>query len=312
MTSVPHQPQARSRCQAEQKWTVLMWTGWISTASQLLRDLRKREWLLETMEAQRRLSAAAAAIERRGGLSRQEFLDCYYAAHRPVILTGEMSDWPALSRWTPEYLKRRIGSKVIEFQGDRTKDPHYEIDVDAHRREMPFDQFIDLICPAGSGNDAYITANNSARNREALAALHGDLGFPDKFLLRQTDNPNGMMWIGPAGTLTVLHHDLTNNLIAQLVGRKRILVLPASEVGKLYNHIYVFSSIIDLQDPKLSLAQFPRLKDARVYYVTLMPGEMIFLPIGWWHQVRSIDFSVTITYTYFLWPNDAYKNFPSA
>ena len=43
-----------------------------------------------------------------------------------------------------------------------------------------------------------------------------------------------------------------------------------------------------------------------------MPGEMIFMPLAWWHQVRSIDFSVTITYTNFRWPNDGYRDFPAA
>jgi hypothetical protein len=277
--------------------------------AQIIRDLRRREWLLETVEGQHALSTAR--IERRNGLGREEFLHRYYAANRPVILTGEMTDWPALTRWTPDYLKRAIGSKPIEFQGERSKSPQFEVYKDAHRREMPFDQFIDLVSHPHIGNDAYITAYNSARNADALSALHGDLGFPEKFLSREVEQPNGMMWIGPAGTLTSLHHDLTNNLIAQVVGRKRLLVLPAAEVGKVYNHLHVFSQIADLEDPALDLKRFPHLADARVYPVTLMPGEMIFMPVAWWHQVKSIDFSVTITYTNFLWPNEAYKNFPA-
>jgi hypothetical protein len=280
--------------------------------SQALLDLRKREWLLETLERQRGLSTQSATIERRAGLGSDEFLERYYAANRPVILTGEMSGWPALAKWTPEYLKRAVSSKTIEFQGDRSKSDRFEIHKDAHRREMPFDQFIDLVSRPGAGNDAYLTAYNSARNAEAISMLHPDLGFPEKFLSRDVEQPNGMMWIGPAGTLTSLHHDLTNNLIAQVVGRKRLLVLPASEVGKLYNHLHVFSEISDLEDPSLTLAQFPRLEHARFTEVTLMPGEMIFMPLAWWHQVRSIDFSVTITYTNFRWPNDGYKDFPAA
>jgi hypothetical protein len=280
--------------------------------SQALLDLRKREWLLETLERQRALSAQDATIERRAGLSSDEFLDRYYAANRPVILTGEMSGWPALAKWTPDYLKQAVGSKTIEFQGDRSKSERFEIHKDAHKRELPFDQFIDLVSQPGAGNDAYLTAYNSARNTEAISMLHPDLGFPDKFLNRDVEQPNGMMWIGPAGTLTSLHHDLTNNLIAQLVGRKRLLVLPASEVGKLYNHLHVFSEISDLEDPALTLARFPRLEHARFTEVTLMPGEMIFMPLAWWHQVRSIDFSVTITYTNFRWPNDGHRDFPAA
>jgi ribosomal protein L16 Arg81 hydroxylase len=120
-----------------------------------------------------------------------------------------------------------------------------------------------------------------------------------------------MMWIGPAGTVTSLHHDLTNNFIAQLVGRKRITILSASEVGKLYNQRHVFSEIPDLEDSTVDLSQYPRLVEACLCDIILEPGEIVFMPVGWWHQVKSLDFSVTVTYTNFLWPNDAHLTYPS-
>jgi hypothetical protein len=273
--------------------------------------LRKREWLLETLERQRALATSTIAIERRAGLSPQEFLERYYAVNRPVILKGEMDDWPALQRWTPDYLKAKVGSRIVEFQGERTSDEDFERRKDAHKRSGPFDAFIDRIQKPGAGNDAYITAYNSAANREALSPLDDDLGFLDKFLTREVANPHGMMWIGPAGTKTSLHHDLTNNFIAQIVGRKRLKIAPASEAGKLYNDVHVFSQIADLEDPALDLKRFPRLADVRVYDVTLEPGEIIFMPLAWWHQVTALDFSVTITSTNFRWPNDAHVGYPS-
>jgi len=45
------------------------------------------------------------------------------------------------------------------------------------------------------------------------------------------------------------------------------------------------AEISDLEDPALTLAQFPRLERARFTEVTLMPGEMMFMPLAWWHQV---------------------------
>lgn len=272
--------------------------------------LAKREWLLETLESQRDLAPSLIGIERRAGLGTQEFMERYYAANRPVILTGEMADWSALVRWTPQYLKAKIGARPVEYQGERNLDPHFEMNKDAHQREAPFESFIDQILQPGAGNEAYLTAYNSDRNSEALSVLNQDLGFLDKFLDRSAANPFGMMWIGPAGTVTSLHHDLTNNFIAQLVGRKRVKLVPSSEVGKLYNHHHVFSEIPDLEDPAIDLARYPRLSEVRIYDVVLEPGEIIFMPLGWWHQIKSLDFSVTITYTNFLWRNDYFSSFP--
>ena len=266
--------------------------------------LAKREWLLETLERQRDLAPIAVGIERRADIEPDEFLERYYAANRPVILTGAMADWPALRLWTPDYLKAAVGSRIVEYQGDRIADPRFEMDKDAHRREGPFDAFIDHITKPGAGNDAYITAYNSARNRDALSALEGDLGFIGSLLDKSADQPNGMMWIGPVDTFTALHHDLTNNLIAQVVGRKRLLVLPASEVGRVYNDTHVFSAIPDLEAASLDREVFSRLAGARAYEVILEPGEALFVPFAWWHQVKSLSFSVTVTYTTFRWPND--------
>jgi len=273
--------------------------------------LSKREWLLEALERQRALAPGGGAIERRSGMGTQEFLEHYYAPARPVILCGEMEDWPALTRWTPAYLQTLIGSALVEYQGERIANPRFEMDKDRHRRAAPFDRFIDSITGADSGNDAYITAFNSTHNQEALAPMAQDVGFLDKFLTRDAAMPGGMPWIGPAGTLTSLHHDLTNNFIAQLVGRKQVTLLPAAQVGRLYNHQHVFSQITDLDDPDLDRARYPRLEDATLYEVVLAPGEILFMPLGWWHQVKALDFSVTTTFTNFRWPNDAYAAYPA-
>lgn len=276
----------------------------------LVLTIAKRDWLLETLERQRDLAPRLVQIERRGGLRADEFLERYYAANRPVILTGEMDGWPALRRWTPAYLKATVGSAPIEYQGGRLANARFESEKDAHRRQAPFDAFIDLISRRDAGNDAYLTAYNSERNFEALRSLQADLGFLRKFLSPDGAHPNGMMWIGPAGTVTPLHHDLTNNFIAQVVGRKRLRLLPPSETGKVYNGRHVFSDLPNLEGP-IDGKRFPRVAGARIAEVVLGPGDIIFMPLAWWHQVTSLDFSVTITYTNFRWPNDASKTYPT-
>jgi len=276
----------------------------------LRRDLARREWLLDAMERHRALLPLSDQIERRANLGRDEFLERYYAQNRPVILTGEMADWPALTRWTPQYLRAAVGAAPVQYQGERSTNERFEMEKDRHLRTMPFDRFIDMIAAGSTGNDAYITAYNSASNAAALASLSRDLGALDKFLAQSPETPQGMMWIGPAGTITSLHHDLTNNLIAQIVGRKRLKVVPAAHTSKLYNNRHVFSEITDLEDPALDRARFPKLAQAKIYDVDLAPGEIIFMPLGWWHQVRALDFSVTVTYTNFIWPNDAHSSYP--
>jgi hypothetical protein len=242
-------------------------------------------------------------VPRVAGLSSEDFLDLFYAPGRPVVIEGEMPDWPALG-WTPEALREKVGAAPVEYQGGREGSPFFELFKDDHKCRLPFDQYLDLIA-SGSANDSYLTAYNSAATAAALAPLERDLGHLGKYL---APGP-GMMWIGPAGTFTPLHHDLTNNLLAQIVGRKRVILLPPSETRHLANHRHVFSDVHDVTD-EACLAKYPSAREARRFEVDLKAGDLLFIPVGWWHQVRSLEFSVMLTYTNFLWPNDASLSFP--
>lgn len=175
---------------------------------------------------------------------------------------------------------------------------------------MAFDQFISTI-ETTPGNDLYLTAYNSANNAAALAPLTADLGTIPAILNHEEGEPAGMLWIGPEGTFTPLHHDLTNNLLVQLVGRKRIILASPAETPKLYNHIHVFSEVGDITNPSIDFNAFPKLKEVRTLEIVLDAGEALFLPIGWWHQVEALDFSVSMTYTNFRWPNEGYREHPS-
>nr|XP_020477059.1 jmjC domain-containing protein 7-like isoform X2 [Monopterus albus] len=42
-----------------------------------------------------------------------EFYRDWICPNKPCIIRNAFSHWPALSRWTPEYLREKVGSKVI-------------------------------------------------------------------------------------------------------------------------------------------------------------------------------------------------------
>jgi hypothetical protein len=268
----------------------------------------KLEWLLTSLERQRAL-AGEAVIPHGPPMPSEAFRDRHYAVNRPVVMQGALQGWSALARWTPDYLKAVVGAAPVQVQLDRTADADFERHMAAHANMLAFDAFIDRISRPDAGNEAYLTAYNAAANAEALAPLHADLGFLDAYLSRDVAEPHGMMWIGPRGTFTPLHHDLTNNLLLQLVGRKVLLLAAPGETPRLYNDHHVYSRVRDLTEPDI-VDRFPKLDGVRVHRVQLNPGDALFIPLGWWHQVKALDFSVTITHTNFLWPNDASAHYP--
>lgn len=267
--------------------------------------LSKHEWVLDVYRTLRRQTAGSDALERRHKLSRDEFYRDYYLQNKPVIITGMLDDWPALEKWSLDYFRERTGAAEVEVQMGRSSDSDYEINSTRLRSRMPFSDYIDLLAATEGSNDFYMTANNSSQNRVALGKLWEDIGRLPEYL-----NPNsvddGFLWIGPKGTRTPLHHDLTNNFMAQIMGSKRIKLIPAFETARVYNHRHCFSQVdafnIDYQ-------RFPMMREVQLLDFTLERGELLFLPVGTWHCVEGLQTSVTVTMINFLPENNFSKRY---
>ena len=269
-------------------------------AQLLLNRLRKRDWLLASYRKLNRLHPASGAIERRHRLSRQEFLEGYYSTNRPVIITGMMDDWPALRKWNVDYFAETLGDRTIDVQSGRTSGDNYEVESEKFTVTVTFSQFLERVRAAGVTNDFYLTANNSSRNRKALAELWDDIvPFPEYL---DGDSPSdGFFWMGPAGTITPFHHDLTNNFMAQVLGRKRVRIAPSWDMPLMHNHHHVFSRVDGRLTPPMPR---PGPDQPQILECVLEPGEVLFLPVGCLHFVEGLDVTVTISFTNFAFDND--------
>jgi hypothetical protein len=271
--------------------------------------LARRDWLLDTQRRLRALAPQTEGVMRVVGVTAAEFLEEFYAANRPVILGDVAQGWPARS-WSSDVLKQKVGSAMVEVQARRSESADFERFKEAHCIDMPFNLFIDRVKEEG-GNDLYLTAFNARSNGPTLATLYEDLGDVPGLLDDADAGKHGMLWLGGEGTFTPLHHDLTNNLLVQLVGRKQVVLMAPAETPRLYNDHHVFSQVHDVLAPYLDLKKFPLLDGVRYQALDLAPGDALFIPVGWWHQVRSLDFSASATFTNFVWPNDYVAGFRS-
>src|SRR5206468_2367912 len=106
------------------------------------------------------------------------------------------------------------------------------------------------------------------------------------------DPLNGFFWLGPAGTITPFHHDLTNNFMAQVIGRKRVRIAPSWDMPLMANDYHVFSRVDGRETPP---SPRPALDAPQILECILHPGEILFLPIGCLHFVEGLDISVTVS-----------------
>ncbi len=254
------------------------------------------------------LAPNSQSIERKPNISRADFLENYYAKNIPLILTDITKNWQALSLWNPEYLKENYGQVEIEVQSDRNSDRLYEINVDKHRQKMQMADYADNVVNGGATNNYYMVANNGNIEKTALRGLLNDIQIFPEYLDPQNINGTTFFWFGPAGTITPLHHDPVNLIFVQVYGRKVWKIIPPYFTHRLYNYRGVFSEV-DLENPDYE--KYPLFHQVPIIEVTLNPGDAIFMPVGWWHTVKSLDVSISMSFTNFVFPNKYEWKYPA-
>ena len=275
----------------------------LTMVARLAREVAKRDWVLGI---QRRLAELSTAdpVPTVDEVDAEIFLQRFYAVNRPVRLTGMVDHWPALRLWSLDYFEQKLGDAPVELQGERESAADYELYKFRHRRMLPMRDVVAAIRRFDSTNEFYVTAFNDTTNKHSLAPLWDDLG--EIAILAPTGGRDGFFWMGPKGTVTPLHHDLTNNLLVQLVGRKRVRLVPPWELPRVRNTVHCFSEL-GLDDLDSGRGDVPASLEC-----VIGPGEALFLPVGWWHHVEALDVSVSMSYTNFPAANDFVAGHPEA
>jgi Cupin-like domain len=272
-----------------------------AAALAVVERLRRLEAVLDVQGALGALSPAASRIPRRHELGGPQFLAQHYAPGRPVILTDVADRWPARRRWTAEYLKSVLGDVVLEVMTGRDADAAYEINSHLHRTQMRFGDYVDRVLAESPTNDLYLVANNQFFSTDEAAELIHDVVIDGRYLDPDGWRSGTFLWFGPAGTVTPLHHDALNVLLVQVSGRKRVRLISPLYSHRLYNTIGVYSDV-DPAHPDTAGAH-PRFAGVPQLEVVLQPGEALFIPVGWWHHVESLDVAISVSQTNFRFPN---------
>lgn len=293
-----------SAAEAHNEIQAALHSPYLQGARRLANRVAKRDWVLNIQSQLNRLGDDG--IPRRERLSGDEFLQQHYRTNRPVIITGMLEHFAARSKWNLDYFAQRFSDRMVEVQFGRNADPQYELNSIAHKRQIPFGEYVGMVRDCGSSNDFYMTANNDSKNRESLKELWEDVGTLPEYL-NESGSGSGFFWFGPKGTITPFHHDLTNNFMSQILGRKRVKLIAPCDLPKVYNQRHCFT---DIDAKAVDLKRFPAMTGVTIHDVELAPGEILFLPVGWWHHVEALDTSVTLASTNFRWNNDFYTSYP--
>ncbi len=198
----------------------------------------------------------------------------------PFLMSGVVARWP-LSALTPHTLRERYSHLQVRARvGDYISTAFAP---DRAMQDMSMLEYLELVAAGTQDLPPYLG------NLE-LRELNGLCHWPTYFA--KMGPPR--FWIGPAGTVTPLHCDYDDNIFAQVWGSKRIFLAPPHHDVFLYPseaNAILFGSPFDPEAP--DYAQFPLARQATTIECIVHPGDMLYVPAGWYHQVRALTFSLS-------------------
>ena len=220
-------------------------------------------------------------------LDPQEFLRNYIRTNTPVKMTGMMDDWPAMEKWSFEFFSQLgADARVLLEEGNVMQD-------ETQFRNDSFSDFIEaLMTEEADVGQAYLSV---FRIFDQFPELRSDVDFSILDQHKIKSSTSG--WIGPAGTVTGYHIDWGDNILAQVCGRKCVHLASPKETPNMYpgKKFDQGTTISDVNMDEYDEQRFPRFANVQHERIILHPGEMVFIPRGWWHHVRSLDRSISVS-----------------
>lgn len=244
-----------------------------------VRGVSSIDAMREAIKRAARVLPAITEVPRVGRLDAAAFR-ARAAAGLPFLIPGMVKHWP-LAALTPAALRERYSHLPVRARvGDYV---NTAFAPDRAMRDMSMLDYLELVAAGTPGLPPYL-GNLELRELNSLChwpAYFGKMG-PPRF------------WIGPAGTVTPLHCDYDDNIFAQLWGSKRIFLSPPHHDAFLYPsqaNAILFGSPFDPEAPDYD--QFPLARQATMIDVMVEAGDMLYVPAGWYHQVRALTFSLS-------------------
>lgn len=227
-------------------------------------------------------------------------------AQAPVLLKQQIADWPIvqLAKQSHSELQaylRRFDSGLemltfaleIRFNGRIFYNDDYS-GMNFDKLVMSLPSFFNAI--AKNHQTLYMGSTNIQKYFPGLRD-ENELEFG----IAKTDTVANL-WLGNQ-SLIAAHFDFPNNFACNLCGTRVVTLFPPEQVDNLYIGPLDFNPAgpaISLVDPDApDFDKYPKYKQAMAasIEVVLEPGDVLFIPSMWWHQIRACsDFNLLMNY----------------
>uniref|UniRef100_A0A0K2TM02 JmjC domain-containing protein 5 n=1 Tax=Lepeophtheirus salmonis TaxID=72036 RepID=A0A0K2TM02_LEPSM len=223
-------------------------------------------------------------------LNLETFIEKYKNLEAPVIIKGLVNDWPAMDKWSIQYIKLVAGYRTVPIEiGCRYTDGNWT------QKLMTINNFIDeFILNDSATEKGYLAQHNLL---DQVSSLREDINTPE-YCFSGEEEEDINFWFGPKGTVSPLHTDPKHNILTQVVGYKYVRLYHQSQTNYLYPYseedLMSNTSQIDIENPNLN--EFPKFIQASGLEGILEPGDALYIPPKMWHYVKSLSLSFSVSF----------------
>lgn len=214
-------------------------------------------------------------------------------ANVPAIIKN-CSFGDCTEKWSLEYLNENLADISIVVHESQEKDLDF-IGKNFEYKTCTFGKFVDKI--HNSDSHVYLRSTNSNSRTKKQARIEDDFPNigkdlrPPNFIPYGPDNRlyhSSVLRIASTYVQIWTHFDLYDNILCQVRGTKRIILLPPEDTQYLYVEGDK-SKVNNFEDWEDCIRKFPLMQQASPHWCILEPGESVYIPACWWHNIRTVS-----------------------
>jgi hypothetical protein len=220
-------------------------------------------------------------IERVERLTKKEFIENYYKKQKPVVITNQIEDWPAFTKWNFDFLRQVAGDKMVPLYDSRKTD--YTKKVNEPDFTMTLSEYIDIL--EKGPTDLRIFLFDLMKD---VPSMKADMKWPDLGIHLLKSLP--LLFFGGQDAKVFMHYDIDfpNIFHIHFEGKKQCILVDPKETKYMYRlpYSWICNEDIDFDHPDFE--KFPALKKINPHITYLQHGEMLYMPEGWWHYMKYL------------------------
>lgn len=210
-----------------------------------------------------------------------QFWEKYVSRNRPVVFRGAAKHSRAYKLWTEEYLVTEYGNLTLRVESRAESNDRVPAGEDGILGRDSVRHFLQNY----QNVDVYVIS-------QIPQPMERDVAIPP--CLRCGSFVEGIqevhLFLSASGGQTKLHQDPYNNIHCIFNGTKDWLLVHPDQTHLVYmseDSKFEWGGYSEIDADSVDLDMFPKIKDVHYSKVTMNKGDCIFMPGGYWHQVRS-------------------------